>query len=79
MIYLVDYFVDGQLEGWGEIEAENEWDALEKLAQDLLREEPSRRKRMSSAIVGDSHGRYNNAALSNESLWVEGRDLIFEK
>jgi len=79
MLYLVDYFVDGQLEGWGQIEAENQWDALEKLAQDLVKEEPSKRKRMSSVIVGDSQGRYDGVAFSNESLWVEGRDLIFEK
>ena len=79
MIYLIDYFVDGQLEGWGEIEAEDQWDALEKLARDLVKEEPSKRKRMSAAIVGDSEGRYDGLLFSNESLWIEGRDLIFEK
>ena len=79
MIYLVDYFVDGQLEGWGEIEAENEWDALEILTRDLLKEEPSRRKRMASVICGDEDGRFCCTGIDDKFLYVEGRDLLSEK
>ena len=80
MIYLIDYFMDGVCEGWGELEAENEFECLEMMARYILSQKPDVTRRMSAVIAGDSGGRFGiKYPFSRETYWLSGRDLLDDK